>query len=209
MDNQNKSLIDSFLDEIQCALSTIYDNSVPEAVNKDNSKLNKEQTDVSTRIMRINHMGEVCTQALYRGQAAFTRKEKMKDQLYKICDEENEHLKLCNLRLSELNGEKSVLNPLWYAASFALGAIAGLNENRWKLGFIEETERQVKDHLEESITSLPAQDNRSRLFLEEIARDEEKHRDTVKNIGSEEVPKLVKKSMNGLSKIMKNITYHI
>ena len=100
MDNQNKSLIDSFLDEIQCALSTIYDNSVPEAVNKDNSKLNKEQTDVSTRIIRINHMGEVCAQALYRGQAAFTRKEKMKDQLYKICDEENEHLKLCNLRLS-------------------------------------------------------------------------------------------------------------
>ena len=100
MDNQNKSLIYSFLDQIQCALSTIYDNSVPEAVNKDNSKLNKEQTEVSTRIMRINHMGEVCAQALYRGQAAFTRKEKMKDQLYKICDEENEHLKLCNLRLS-------------------------------------------------------------------------------------------------------------
>ena len=209
MDNQDKSLIDSFLGEIQYALSTIYDNSVPEAINKDNIKLNKEQTDKSTRIMRINHMGEVCAQALYRGQAAFTRKNKMKDQLYKICNEENEHLKLCNLRLSELNGEKSVFNPLWYAASFTLGALAGLNENRWKLGFIEETEKQVKDHLEESITSLPPKDSRSRLFLEEIAKDEEKHRDTVKKIGSEEVPELVKKSMHTLSKIMKNITYHI
>ena len=209
MDNQDKSLIDSFLGEIQYALSTIYDNSVPEAVNKDNIKLNKEQADISTRIMRINHMGEVCAQALYRGQAAFTRKNKMKDQLYKICNEENEHLKLCNLRLSELNGEKSVLNPLWYAASFTLGALAGLNENRWKLGFIEETEKQVKDHLEESITSLPPKDSRSRLFLEEIAKDEEKHRDTVKKIGSEEVPELVKKSMHTLSKIMKKITYHI
>ena len=173
MDNQDKSLIDSFIGEIQYALSTIYDNSVPEAINKDNIKLNKEQTDKSTRIMRINHMGEVCAQALYRGQASFTRKNKMKDQLYKICNEENEHLKLCNLRLSELNGEKSVLNPLWYAASFTLGALAGLNENRWKLGFIEETEKQVKDHLEESITSLPPKDSRSRLFLEEIAKDEE------------------------------------
>ena len=209
MDNQDKSLIDSFLGEIQYALSTIYDNSVPEAINKDNIKLNKEQTDKSTRIMRINHMGEVCAQALYRGQASFTRKNKMKDQLYKICNEENEHLKLCNLRLSELNGEKSVLNPLWYAASFTLGALAGLNENRWKLGFIEETEKQVKDHLEESITSLPPKDSRSRLFLEEIAKDEEKHRDTVKKIGSEEVPELVKKSMHTLSKIMKKITYHI
>ena len=209
MDNQDKSLIDSFLGEIQYALSTIYDNSVPEAINKDNIKLNKEQTDKSTRIMRINHMGEVCAQALYRGQASFTRKNKMKDQLYKICNEENEHLKLCNLRLSELNGEKSVLNPLWYAASFTLGALAGLNENRWKLGFIEETEKQVKDHLEESITSLPPKDSRSRLFLEEIAKDEEKHRDTVKKIGSEEIPELVKKSMYTLSKIMKKITYHI
>mgnify|MGYP002628947295 CR=1 FL=1 len=209
MDNQDKSLIDSFIGEIQYALSTIYDNSVPEAINKDNIKLNKEQTDKSTRIMRINHMGEVCAQALYRGQASFTRKNKMKDQLYKICNEENEHLKLCNLRLSELNGEKSVLNPLWYAASFTLGALAGLNENRWKLGFIEETEKQVKDHLEESITSLPPKDSRSRLFLEEIAKDEEKHRDTVKKIGSEEVPELVKKSMHTLSKIMKKITYHI
>ena len=209
MNNKQKSLIDSLIDEIQYGLEAIYSNNVPKNHNENTIELNKQQKLQSERIMRINHMGEVCAQALYRGQAAFTRKEKMKDQLYKICDEENEHLKLCNLRLSELNGEKSVLNPLWYAASFALGAIAGLNENRWKLGFIEETERQVKDHLEESITSLPAQDSRSRLFLEEIARDEEKHRDTVKNIGSEEVPKLVKKSMNGLSKIMKNITYHI
>ena len=209
MINQKKPLIDSFLSEIQYALGAIYDNSVPKGINKDDIELNNEQAVKSTRIMRINHMGEVCAQALYRGQAAFTKDKKTKDQLYEMCDEENEHLKLSNLRLSELNGKKSILNPLWYAASFSLGAIAGLKEGKWKLGFIEETEKQVKNHLEESITSLPKEDSRSKLFLEEIAKDEEKHRNTVKEIGSTEIPELVKNTMNTLSKVMKNITYHV
>ena len=154
-------------------------------------------------------MGEICAQALYRGQAAFTKETKIKSQLYKICDEENHHLELCNLRLTELNGKKSILNPFWYSASFALGALAGLNENQWKLGFIEETEKQVKNHLEDSIASLPVEDSRSKMFLEEIAEDEEKHRDTVKDIGSEEIPEFVKGGMSIFSKIMKKITYHI
>ena len=209
MSNQQKSLIDSLIDEVQYGLEVIYSNDMPQNHNDNTVKLNKQQKLQSERIMRINHMGEICAQALYRGQAAFTKEKKIKSQLYKICAEENHHLELCNLRLIELNGKKSILNPLWYSASFALGALAGLNENQWKLGFIEETEKQVKNHLEDSIASLPAEDSRSKSFLEEIAEDEEKHRDTVKNIGSEEIPELIKRGMGIFSKIMKKITYHI
>ena len=147
MHNQQKSLIDSLIGEIQYGLAAIYSNDMPENHNDNTTKLDKQQKLQSERIMRINHMGEICAQALYRGQAAFTKETKIKSQLYKICDEENHHLELCNLRLTELNGKKSILNPLWYSASFALGALAGLNENQWKLGFIEETEKQVKNHL--------------------------------------------------------------
>ena len=166
MHNQQKSLIDSLIGEIQYGLAAIYSNGLPKIHKNNTIKLNKQQKLQSERIMRINHMGEICAQALYRGQAAFTKETKIKSQLYKICDEENHHLELCNLRLIELNGKKSILNPLWYSASFALGALAGLNENQWKLGFIEETEKQVKNHLEDSIASLPAEDSRSKSFLE-------------------------------------------
>lgn len=209
MHNQHKSLIDSLIGEIQYGLAAIYSNDLPKIHKNNTIKLNKQQRLQSERIMRINHMGEICAQALYRGQAAFTKETKIKSQLYKICDEENHHLELCNLRLTELNGKKSILNPLWYSASFALGALAGLNENQWKLGFIEETEKQVKNHLEDSIASLPVEDSRSKMFLEEIAEDEEKHRDTVKDIGSEEIPVFIKGGMSIFSKIMKKITYHI
>jgi len=209
MSNQQKSLIDSLIDEVQYGLEVIYSNDMPQNHNDNTVKLNKQQKLQSERIMRINHMGEICAQALYRGQAAFTKETKIKAQLYKICTEENHHLELCNLRLTELNGKKSILNPLWYSASFALGALAGLNENQWKLGFIEETEKQVKNHLEDSIASLPVEDSRSKMFLEEIAEDEEKHRDTVKDIGSEDIPEFVKEGMGIFSKIMKKITYHI
>ena len=209
MHNQQKSLIDSLIGEIQYGLAVIHSNDMPKNHNDNTIKLDKQQKLQSERIMRINHMGEICAQALYRGQAAFTKETKIKSQLYKICDEENHHLELCNLRLTELNGKKSILNPFWYSASFALGALAGLNENQWKLGFIEETEKQVKNHLEDSIASLPVEDSRSKMFLEEIAEDEEKHRDTVKDIGSEEIPEFIKGGMGIFSKIMKKITYYI
>jgi len=119
------------------------------------------------------------------------------------------HLQLCNLRLQELNGKPSFLNPVWYAASFILGAIAGTNEKKWKLGFIEETEKQVAQHLESSIASLPKKDLRSRKFLKEIAIDEEKHRASAKKIGSVDIPENVKRTMDGLSRIMKKISFYI
>ena len=162
MQNKNNSLVDQLIIEVEYALGTIYDNkSDAWSSNDTEAKLNKTQSSQSEKIMRINHMGEVCAQALYRGQAAFTKDKKVKQQLYQMCEEENYHLKLCNQRLKELDGKKSMLNPLWYLASFTLGSIAGLKEKDWKLGFIEETEKQVKAHLEGSISSLPKQDKRS------------------------------------------------
>ncbi len=210
MPNKNKSVIDSLIIEVEYALGTIYDDkSADYSTNNIEVKLNKAQSSQSEKIMRINHMGEVCAQALYRGQAAFTKDEKMKQKLYQICEEENYHLKLCNQRLKELNGDKSILNPLWYLASFTLGSIAGLKEKDWKLGFIEETEKQVKEHLQGSISSLPKPDKRSKEFLNTIAKDEEKHRNTVKQIGVNEIPEILKKSMSVLSNIMKGLTGRI
>ena len=210
MQNKNKSLIDNLILEVEYALGTIYDNnSVGRSLNDTEVKLNKVQSSQSEKIMRINHMGEVCAQALYRGQAAFTKDKKVKQQLYQMCKEENYHLKLCNQRLEELDGKKSMLNPLWYLASFTLGSIAGLKEKDWKLGFIEETEKQVKAHLEGSISSLPKQDKRSKDFLNTIAKDEEKHRNTAQQIGANEIPEFLKKTMSILSTIMKKITGRI
>ena len=209
----NKNIIDVILTELDYAISTIYNNnniSNLKAPKKSITKqLDKDKAKQSERIMRINHMGEVCAQGLYRGQAAFTSNNKVREKLYKICDEENHHLKLCNQRLKELNGKKSLLNPVWYLSSFVLGSIAGINDKEWKLGFIEETEKQVEDHLVSSIKDLPKEDIRSKEILQIIEKDEKRHRKTAKKIGSESLPVKAKESMHLLSTIMKKITYYV
>ena len=204
---KNKSPLDNIIDEIEYALDCIYNQSnLPSKSTDDKPLLNKKEAKISEKVMRINHMGEICAQGLYRGQAANTKDPDIKDKLHSICREENEHLKLCNLRLKELNGRQSVLNPLWYLSSYILGSIAGIKDNDWKLGFIEETEKQVKEHLENSILQLPKSDYRSRDFLTKIANDEEKHRKTVKDIGSNEIPYIIRKGMQTSSTIMKKLT---
>ena len=204
---KKRSPLDNIINEIEYALDCIYNQSnLPSKSNDDKPVLNKEETKISEKVMRINHMGEICAQGLYRGQAANTKDPDIKDKLHSICLEENEHLKLCNLRLKELNGRQSILNPLWYISSYVLGSIAGIKDNDWKLGFIEETEKQVKEHLEESILQLPKNDYRSRDFLAQIANDEEKHRKTVKSIGSNEIPDIIRKGMQTSSNIMKKLT---
>ncbi len=185
MEIKNYTPLDNIIHEIEYAFDCIYNQSnIAKKTTKDMSNLNEKEIKVSEKVMRVNHMGEICAQGLYRGQAAHTDDKDVKAKLYNICDEENEHLKLCNLRLKELNGKQSILNPIWYLSSYLLGSIAGIKDNDWKLGFIEETERQVKEHLNESIQQLPKKDYKSIEFLEEIAYDEERHRNTVKTIGS-------------------------
>ncbi|MAR78335.1 MAG: demethoxyubiquinone hydroxylase family protein [Gammaproteobacteria bacterium] len=210
MKPKNETHLDSLLNEIEYALDCIYNHeSVCDTSEDVRIELDQKDAKKSESLMRVNHMGEVCAQGLYRGQAAFTKNTKVKEKLYSICKEEKTHLSMCNSRLNELNGKRTIFNPVWYLASFTLGVIAARNEKSWQLGFIEETERQVKIHLDESINMLPEKDYKSKKILKKIAVDEEKHRKTAKDIGSKKLPDSIRNSMDILSKIMKKITYHV
>ena len=133
----------------------------------------------------------------------------IKKKLYEICEEEHRHLQLFNLRLEELKGKQSLLNPVWYTAAFLLGVYAGINEKNWKMGFIEETEKQVNEHLEEYINLLPKKDTRSIKILKDVAKDEEKHRQTAQSIGSVKLPESMRLMMKNFSDMMKKISYYL
>ena len=126
-------------------------------------------------LMRVNHAGEIAAQGLYQGQAATARLDEVRQSMEQAAEEENDHLAWCEERLSELGSRPSVLNPVWYAGAFAIGAAAGLLGDRWSLGFVAETERQVVRHLENHLESLPEGDARSRAILEQMKVDEERH----------------------------------
>ena len=209
---RNLTKLDNIIREIEYGLETINDKASSEKVSEfpqNNGTLSKSETKLSERIMRVNHMGEVCAQGLYRGQAAFTDDVNMKRQLHIMCSEEREHLKICHGRLDELGAKGSIFNGLWYLSSFTLGALAGLTQKRYGAGFIEETEKQVSHHLDDSIDKLPTSDFRSKEMLGYIKVDEAKHEKTAVEMGSEDIPEVVKESMRILSKVMKKITYYI
>lgn len=160
-------------------------------------------------LMRINHTGEVCAQALYAGQAATARSEEVRVEMAHAADEEIDHLAWCQDRLDELDSPPSLLNPLWYAGSFALGAAAGLAGDGWSLGFLKETENQVEAHLEEHIEQLPADDERSRAILAQMKEDEAKHAEMAENSGAYELPGLVKRAMRTTAGLMKAVAYRL
>ena len=206
------NLLDKIIVEIEYAIDTIHDKAVSEQSNKfikNKDDLTLEDKSKSERLMRVNHMGEVCAQGLYRGQAYLSKDEKNKIQLYKMCQEEREHLKICRTRLDELKGRGSLLNGVWYASSFLLGAVAGISGEKYGAGFIEETEKQVSKHLDDSMEMLPKNDFRSRDILKYIKDDEEKHEKTARQMGSKELPDNYKKVMADLSNIMKDISYYL
>ena len=207
--NKEIDLKDSIISEIEYAIGVFLNDNSKAIKNNEDSKLTKADINKSIKNIRVNHTGEICAQALYRGQALFTSDKKIKMKLYEMCNEEHGHLDLCNQRLKELKGYQSIFNPVWYSASFCLGVVAGLNEDKWKLGFIEETEKQVEEHLTIFANKLPINDKRSKKILNKIAQDEKKHRHTANNIGSEELPSHVKKGMDIFSKIMKKLSYYI
>ncbi len=172
-------------------------------------ELSGEERQRAGRLMRVNHSGEVCAQALYQGQALTARASAVRDKLERSAREENDHLAWCDARLRELDSRKSLLNPLWYGGSFALGAIAGLSGDSWSLGFVVETERQVEDHLAEHIARLPLADQRSRVILEQMKRDEIHHADVARDAGAAELPDPVKWVMKAVSKVMTRGAYWI
>jgi ubiquinone biosynthesis monooxygenase Coq7 len=168
----------------------------------DDVQLSSIEKAQSTRLMRVNHSGEVCAQALYRSQALTARSESLKKGMIQAAREENDHLRWCEDRIKALGGEKSRLNPIWYVGSFALGAIAGLIGDQWNLGFLAETERQVEKHLESHLDRLPARDTRSRAIVMQMKEDEAKHATIALGAGATELPSLVKTWMHITSGVM-------
>lgn len=160
-------------------------------------------------LMRINHVGEICAQALYRGQALAAEREQTRELLREAAREEVDHLVWCQDRLKELNSRVSLLNPLWYAGSFALGLIASRAGERYNLGFMAETERQVEAHLDDHLKSLPAQDERSRKIVTQMRDDEIKHRRTAQQHGGVDLPFPVPSLMKLMSKVMTKTTYYV
>jgi len=160
-------------------------------------------------LMRINHSGEVCAQALYNGQAITARNPDTEAALRQASQEETEHLAWCEKRIKELGSHKSLLNPVWYAGSFALGALAGALGDKWNLGFLAETETQVGKHIERHLSWLPEQDAKSHAVLEQMKIDEAKHATTALEHGGAPLPAPIKLAMKLASKVMTHTTYRL
>jgi 3-demethoxyubiquinol 3-hydroxylase len=158
-------------------------------------------------LMRVNHSGEVCAQALYQGQALTARDAAAKGALEHAAQEETEHLAWTERRIDELEGRKSLLNPLWYAGSFAMGAAAGLLGDRWNLGFLAETERQVMTHLDGHLRRLPAEDQKSRAILEQMKEDESRHATSALRHGAGALPAPARFAMRLASRVMTGTAY--
>ncbi|NBD95766.1 MAG: 2-polyprenyl-3-methyl-6-methoxy-1,4-benzoquinone monooxygenase [Gammaproteobacteria bacterium] len=171
--------------------------------------LDEDQRRLAAGLMRINHTGEVCAQALYAGQAATARSEQVRDQMAEAAREEEDHLAWCAERLDELASRPSLFNPLWYAGSFSIGAAAGFAGDPWSLGFVEATERQVEAHLEEHLDRLPPQDQRSRAIVAQMKEDEARHAQMALDHGSTILPAPVQRLMALTAGIMKAVAYRL
>jgi len=161
----------------------------------------------SCRLMRVNHAGEVSAQALYQGQALTAREGNVSEAMRRAADEEMDHLAWCETRLDELGGRTSLLNPLWYLGSFAVGALAGVLGDRTSLGFISETEKQVESHLSDHLARLPAADARSRAILEQMRHDEIMHGAAAASLGGAPLPAVVRAAMRLTSKGLTHGSY--
>lgn len=177
--------------------------SVPEA------ELDASERKRAAGLMRINHTGEVCAQALYQGQALTAKLPDIRQAMEEAAQEEVDHLAWCEQRLQDLDSRASLLNPAWYAMSFGLGAAAGLAGDKWSLGFVAETEEQVCEHLKEHLERLPANDEKSKAVLQQMLVDEKVHGDTARQAGGATLPLPVKLGMQLLSVVMKRTAYRL
>ncbi len=160
-------------------------------------------------LMRVNHVGEVCAQALYQGQVLTAREPGNRRSLEHAAQEEQDHLVWSAQRIDEIGGRASLLNPLWYAGALALGTAAGMCGDRWSLAFLAETERQVEEHLSGHLQRLPAGDRRTRAVIQAMRDDEARHRDSALALGAAELPEPVKLGMRAMAKVMTTIAYRV
>ncbi|GGA84412.1 2-nonaprenyl-3-methyl-6-methoxy-1,4-benzoquinol hydroxylase [Arenimonas soli] len=205
------SPFDRLIIEFQHALGTSLGQAHAErpnpAGNLPDPALAEPERRHAAGLMRINHTGEVCAQALYLGQAAVARDDATRRHLQHAAQEEADHLAWCGDRLAELDSRPSVFNPLWYAGSYAIGLAAGLRGDGWNLGFVVETERQVEAHLEEHLQTLPTGDERSRAILRTMKADEARHADDAEQAGARVLPQPIPRLMALTSRLMKAVAY--
>jgi ubiquinone biosynthesis monooxygenase Coq7 len=208
-----RSPIDSFIGVFDSALRVVSGVAVARRKSPSSTltqtKLSKEERKRSAGLMRVNHVGEVCAQALYEAQALFARDEVTRAQFKQAGDEELDHLAWTAERLRELNARPSVFNPLWYAGAFAMGAIAARVGDQHSLGFVVETERQVEAHLNGHLSDLPADDVRSRAIVTQMRDDEIEHGDAAKKLGAAELPQPVRIGMRVISRVMTSTAYYL
>lgn len=208
------NLIDTLILQADQALRTLVPGSVVAARPNPAKATPANELDAAARthaagLMRINHTGEVCAQALYQGQALTAKLPEVRSSMEHAAAEEVDHLGWCEDRLRELDSSPSVLNPLWYGMSFGLGALAGLAGDKWSLGFVAETEKQVCEHLKEHLGALPTEDDKSKRILEQMLVDEARHADSAVEAGAAELPAPVKQAMTLMAKVMKTAVYRI
>jgi len=204
---------DNVIINLDKALRTVFASAAsrrayPDA-GLDEGDLSESDKRHAAGLMRVNHCGEVCAQALYAGQALTARNPEAAKALIEASDEETEHLAWCEKRLNELGSHKSFLNPLWYVGSFGLGVLAGALGDKWNLGFLAETERQVEGHLDSHLSLLPENDAKSRAIVEQMKADEIRHAETAIEHGGAPLPMPVKLAMKLTSKVMTGLAYRL
>ncbi len=206
MTSRRFTFADRVIGEIDKAIKVLgapakYTREPPLAAD-DVSRLAPDQAARSVRLMRVNHAGEVAAQALYQGQALTARNPQIAAAMQKAASEETDHLAWCERRLAELGGRPSVLNPLWYAGSYAIGAVAGAFGDRISLGFVAETEKQVESHLHDHLERLPQEDARSRAILRQMQHDEIEHGAKASSLGGAPLPAPLQSAMRLSSRLM-------
>lgn len=208
------SLLDRVITEADRALRTLAPQTIQAqrpspAVEQPEAPLSAEERRHAAGLMRINHSGEVCAQALYQGQALTARLPDVREEMERAAREEEDHLAWCEQRVTELGSHTSLLNPLWYGLSFGIGAIAGLAGDKWSLGFVAETEKQVCDHLQGHMQGVTAQDGKTHAILRQMHDDEARHMQMAQQAGAAELPPPVRSLMSLTSRVMTTLTYRI
>jgi ubiquinone biosynthesis monooxygenase Coq7 len=206
-------MMDALLTTADAALRTLF--ATPRAANAcptiagEPTELSLSEKAHAASLMRVNHVGEVCAQALYTAQAFATKNETLKAQFTKASIEETDHLAWTKSRMDELGGRPSLLNPLWYAGAFAMGLVAGRLGDRVSLGFVVETEKQVEAHLQSHLTLLPESDHASRAIVVQMRDDEARHALDAQQAGAVDLPLPVKELMRAAAKVMTTVAYKI
>lgn len=205
-------LVDKLINTFDTGLRAIFTEAKPSRQRPDQGITESELSDAERNkvvaLMRINHVGEVCAQALYSGQAFTSKNPHIVASLEHAAIEETDHLAWCETRIEELGGRKSLLNPIWYTSSFTIGALAGAIGDQWNLGFLAETEKQVGEHLSGHLKKLPEQDKKTRAIIEQMHEDETSHAQEAQRLGAAALPPPVKLAMKCASKVMTSTAYY-